>query len=498
MANPGPKIDYLSRDFAGMKDSLLQYAAATFPDWQPASEGDFGMMLLELFAYHADILGYYTDRAQMENYLATATQRESVLGIAYLLGYQPSPGTPAEGTVTLVTTAPSIVVPAGTQVMTGRIAALDGPITFETNADATLVNGVNSDVPVTEGVTTSYAKIGESSGLPNQTFLLPSTGVYTGTIRVFIEDYNGSITFLQGTKQIQAREWLRIDHLLDADDTDTVFEATLSADNTTTLLLGDDINGLIPPTGLQIFSSYRSGFGGSGNVVSGQVYLINSRDLRTVHVAQDADTEVYLSSAMTGGADPESTDSIRYNAPRAYRTQSRAINEQDFLDLALGVEGVTKANVVVGSFTSVTVYVTGPDGGAPTQTLKDFVAAKFHDRTLIGVSVTVSSPTFIPVNFGTVDDPVVLMLYDQYSQATVKAGVMAAIKTYISNMPFGQQMTVGAIYNVISTVEGVRFVNIPVMARDDSDQSGTANITPRVWEVFTAGTITVDMQGGVA
>lgn len=498
LTSSAPKIDYLSRDFEGLKESLLTYAANVFPDWQPASEGDFGMMLVELFSYLGDIMSYYTDRAQLENYLSTATQRESVLAIAYILGYVPSPGTPAQGTVSLTTDSASVLVPAGTQIMSKRIDALDSPVTFETNADATILKATPQDVPVTEGQTELYLKIGESTGLPNQSFLLPDPGVYTDTLRLFVEDYSGSTTITLGTKTIQVREWLPIDHLLDAEYADTVFESTQSASNTTTVLLGDDINGAIPPTGLQIFATYRHGFGLSGNVAAGQVYLINSRSLRGVRVDQDPDTGMYQSSEMVGGADPESTDSIRYNAPRAYRTQSRAINEQDFLDLALGVTGVTKANVVTGSFTSITVYITGPDGGAPTNSLKDLVATRFQDNLLIGVSVTVAAPDFIAINFGTVDTPVLLELRDQYSQANVKAAVIAAITTMILNMPFGRKMTVGAVYDAISTVEGVEFAHIPVMARADSDQTGTENITPRVWEVFTAGEFNIAVTGGVA
>src|SRR5665811_1534843 len=99
------------------------------------------MVLLELFAYMGDILSYYTDRAQFENYLTTATQRESVLGLAYLLGYVPNSGTPATGSVTLVTDAemPNTVVPAGTRITTGRIEALDGPVIFEVNTDTTIL-----------------------------------------------------------------------------------------------------------------------------------------------------------------------------------------------------------------------------------------------------------------------------------------------------------------------------------------------------------------------
>jgi hypothetical protein len=97
------KADYLSRDFAGLRESMLTYAQQVYPEWQPSSEGDFGMMMLELFAYMGDIVSYYTDRAQFENYLPTATQRDSILNLAFMLGYLPNSGSPAAGFIPLTT-----------------------------------------------------------------------------------------------------------------------------------------------------------------------------------------------------------------------------------------------------------------------------------------------------------------------------------------------------------------------------------------------------------
>lgn len=497
---PVPKPDYLSRDFVGLKSSLLQYAALSFPDWQPASEGDFGMVLVEMFAYFGDILSYYTDRAQFENYLGTATQRDSILGIAYLLGYLPNSGAPATGTVELVTDLgrPDTLVPGGSKILTGRIAAIDGPVTFETDDDATVpANGATSAVVnVTEGTTENYVKVGESGGLPAQTFLLAHTGVYRDTIRVFVEDTLGSVTFPFGANTIVAREWLLVDHLLDADSTGAVFE-TQYVDDGVMVNFGDDINGAIPGTGLQIFATYRHGVGSNGNVTAGQVKLIDDRTLAGVHVKKDTN-DVYLSSTMIGGTDPESIDSIRYNAPRAYRTQNRVVTEPDFIDLALGVEGVGKANVLVGTFTSVTVYVTGPDGGIPSDTLLDLVQSKFEGKTLTGVTVTVSPPTFVQINFGASLDRITVELYPQYSRKTALAAIKRDIRTFLSSMAFGDKLSVSDIYRVIKNVEGVRYADVSVMARADSAQTGTTRITPREWEVFTMGSTFFTMTGGVA
>lgn len=501
MAANAPKPDYLSRDFNGLKASLQTYASQTFPEWQPASEGDLGMVMLELFAYTGDIISYYTDRAQFENYLPTATQRDSVLGLAYLLGYVPNSGTPATGTVTLVTdsTIPDTTIPAGTQISTSRIEALDGPVVFEVNDD-TIIPGQGAaptPVNVTEGTTENYIKVGEATGLPALTALLPHTGVYRGTIRIFIEDSLGATTFAYGNSTITAREWTQVTHLLDAEATDTVFEAQF-LDNSTLINFGDDINGAIPNTGLQIFATYRHGAGSLGNVPAGSVRLINDRALAGVHVSRDSTSNAWISSDMVGGTDPETTESIRRNAPRAYRTQNRSVNKKDFKDVALGVDGVTRANVVSQTFTSVTVYVTGPDGGIPSQTLKDLVQKEFTNKTLVGVDVTVASPTLIPVNIGASGSKIAVEMYPQYSNKTGRAAVLAAIRTYIPTLRFGEKLTVGKLYDVISNVEGVRYVDIPLMARNDSVQSGTAAIMPRDWEVLTVGTMSIDVTGGVA
>lgn len=493
-----PKPDYLSRDYTGLRESLLQYASQSFPEWQPSSEGDFGILMVELFSYMGDILSYYTDRAQMENYLSTATQRDSVLGLAYLLGYVPNSGAPATGTVTLITDTgmPAVTLAAGTQITTNQITEIDNPVTFETDETVILAadGGANAPVAVTEGTTVRFELLEESTGQPSQAYTLQNTGVYRDTVRVFVEDSTGPVEIQGDAGEVtRAREWVRQEHLLDAESGDAVFEAY--EDDSTTIYFGDDINGAIPATGLQIYASYRHGYGAAGNVSEGAVRMLNDSTLSGVQVAQN-EAGQYLSSAMIGGADPEAISSIRYNAPRAYRTQRRAITEDDFKNLALGVEGVTKANVVVGSFTSVTVFITGPDGGAPSDTLKRITAAEFGRNVLTGVTVSVADPTFVPVNFGTVASPIRVMVNPRFSIETIRAAVEKNVRALVASRTFGDRLSVGAVYDVMSSIDGVIDVDITVMARADSAQAGVAALSPRPWEIFTVGLIELDITEG--
>jgi hypothetical protein len=87
-----PIIDYVTKDYAGFRDGMLAQIPLLLPSWTDRSESDFGVALIELFAYVADILSYYQDRVANEAYLGTASQRRSVQELLRLIDYQIDPG----------------------------------------------------------------------------------------------------------------------------------------------------------------------------------------------------------------------------------------------------------------------------------------------------------------------------------------------------------------------------------------------------------------------
>lgn len=492
MTDVAPNIDYTSRDYDGLRQSLLDYARVAFPDWQPASEGDFGVLMVELLAYTGDILSYYVDRAQIEAYLPTATQRSSVLQIAQLLGYQPNTGAPATGTVTLRTTSngTAVAVPAGTLLATGFVDSLDGPIYYETDIPVTVPGeGGTTVVPVTEGETkkdpTSGGplRITEANGNTNQVYRLPNPRVYEETVRVFVA----------------GEEWLPVNHLLDAEPNSRVFSVYTDATSYTWIQFGDGLNGAIPGIGLVIEAFFRVGVGATGNVPAGQVInIVAAIPNLSIQTSAESATES-TSTAMGGGADPESIEQIRTNAPRAFAAQQRAITLEDYADFALGVPGVAKANAVANFFSSVTTYVVGPDGGTPSDTLLDRVQGELDRRSLAGVTASVGSPTFVAINAGSSGSPIAVHVWNTYSRTGVQFNVEQAIKTMLSftERSLGDRLTVAEFYSRIMEIDGVRYVDIPLLARADAAQSGTADIQLLPWEFPKVGEIVVTSSGGI-
>jgi hypothetical protein len=168
LPTPAP-IDYSSRDFHSVLSDLLSQIPNFLPEWTDRSPSDFGIALLELFAYQTDILNYYIDRVANEAFLPTAQQRQSVLNLANLLDYTPSGNVAATVSLlfTIITPSPiPVIIPAGTRVNTPSIQGAS--VTFETLVALTIW-GDNT-------ATTTLNAAG--NGNPNQQFLL--SGPYDG------------------------------------------------------------------------------------------------------------------------------------------------------------------------------------------------------------------------------------------------------------------------------------------------------------------------------
>jgi hypothetical protein len=84
--------DIKARLLAGLSDKERPQLAGL----QTRSDDDFTIALLDAFASMADVLTFYQERIANESYLRTATERRSVLELARLTGYRPSPGVAAE------------------------------------------------------------------------------------------------------------------------------------------------------------------------------------------------------------------------------------------------------------------------------------------------------------------------------------------------------------------------------------------------------------------
>jgi hypothetical protein len=98
-------IDYRIGDYTTFRGALLRpnRGEVALADWHPGVEGDLASQLLEWWAYLADILAFYNERALSEALLRTAGGDVDIQRIIRLIGYRPRPGIGATGVVAALT-----------------------------------------------------------------------------------------------------------------------------------------------------------------------------------------------------------------------------------------------------------------------------------------------------------------------------------------------------------------------------------------------------------
>lgn len=120
-------------------------------------DDDFTIAVLDAFSVMADVLTFYTERYGNESYLRTAQQRQSVVDLAALVGYETSPGVAANTALAFTIDAAtgafgpaltgagngqvvpaassSVTIPAGTRVQSIPNNPTQLPQPFETSQD---------------------------------------------------------------------------------------------------------------------------------------------------------------------------------------------------------------------------------------------------------------------------------------------------------------------------------------------------------------------------
>tara|TARA_R110001592_G_scaffold37424_4_gene124846 strand:- start:10282 stop:12174 length:1893 start_codon:yes stop_codon:yes gene_type:complete len=102
-------VKYLNKDYNSFKNDLMEFAEIYFPDnFNDFSEGNPGMMFLEMAAYVGDVLSFYTDTQLRESFLLLAQEEENLYNLAYTMGYKPKVTSAASVDLEVYQLVPSI------------------------------------------------------------------------------------------------------------------------------------------------------------------------------------------------------------------------------------------------------------------------------------------------------------------------------------------------------------------------------------------------------
>lgn len=132
-------LNYRVGDYGAFRNYLLAQLSRLLPSLKTRDSDDPAIALLDSWAVVADVLTFYQERIINEAYLRTATERQSMIELARLIGYELKPGVSASTHLAFTIEdkpggLPQVTIPRGTQVMSipgeGEL-----PQMFETRED---------------------------------------------------------------------------------------------------------------------------------------------------------------------------------------------------------------------------------------------------------------------------------------------------------------------------------------------------------------------------
>lgn len=492
-----PRIDKTARDYASIKNALIQFIQARFPDdITDFTEATLGMSLLEMYAWIGDMLSFTLDRVANEVYLSTATERPNVLALAKMLGYKVRPASAASGVLSIVLGAvygQPVLIVAGTQLKVGDV-------TYEVLEAYSLPANTLEAGPGTSNPGLPGVKIGEgasfterfiATGSPFQTYTTIINKVIRDSIHVFVD---GIL-------------WQVVDSLVFASDT-TQYALTFTADGRAVIRFGDNLTGLSPQAGQEINIVFRSGGGTIGNAAANFIATTLQGTLPDSSVVK---LPVRNTSPIAGGAEAETIESIKFNAPRHLKTHGNAITQEDWNTLASNFSDPsvgTVANAVVvprlnrtnSGANEVDIYfwTRGVNNillAAP-QTLQDAAKAFLLQRAIWNIDIFTHGGSVKPINI-----TATVRVDTRFSDTTDMQGkIDQKIKTFFNRTSIrpGSIFHVSELFQEIQSIGGVLFCNLQATPDIPEDPlTPLQDVVTDPTEIYVLGTLdlTVTVQG---
>lgn len=325
---PSENIDLLK-----YKESLKAFLRGQdrFTDYD--FEGSNFNALLTLLAYNAYNMAHYDGMVGNEAWVDTAELRQSMVSHATDLNYLPRSMTSAQAVLEVEIfpddSPAAITIPRYYRFKTSDSNGTN--ISFVTDRDYIAIRSeegryIFNDVYVYQGEITEEYFIAEGIIQENDKtiyqipFVIASESIDIKSLEVFVKPtanstdivrYNYARTLAETTNQSQ-----------------TYFIRGIY-DNQYAIEFGDGTFGAAISNGNQVIARYRNTL---GSVIQGN-YILS----KTTNISGYSEIVVNSSTRVQGGFDRESIEQIRFNAPRYFQIQDRAVTSSDY-------QGIIKQN----------------------------------------------------------------------------------------------------------------------------------------------------------
>ena len=390
------KLEISELDFDGIKANLKTFLSQQdeFTDYN--FEGSGMSVLLDTLAYNTHYLAYNANMLANEMYLDSADLRSSVVSLAKQVGYTPTSCTASTAVLDVLVnnaSGASLTMSRGTKFTT----TVDGQsYSFVNNADVSITpaSGVYqfNDLTVYEGSYLNYKYTVSTSDI-DQRFIIPNDSVDTTTLTVKVQESSSDST---------TNTYTLATGISALDSTSKVYFLQEVEGGRFEVYFGDGVLGKSVADGNIVILDYincnRDGPNGASSfTLSGTIGGFSSATITT-------------DSNATGGTGLESISSIKYNAPRDYTAQDRAVTSEDYKVLVKSLYANAQAVQVYGGedaetpdYGKVYISIKAKSGSNLTVATKESIVTSLKKYAVASVTPVIIDPetTYITlvVNF---------------------------------------------------------------------------------------------------
>lgn len=423
-------IQVAALDFSGIKQNFINYLQTqdTFKDYN--FSGSSLSTLLDVLTYNTQYNAYYLNMVANEMFLDSALQRSSVVSHAKLMNYVPQSAVAPVAQINLsfsgITTT-NFTIPKYTNFISGIMP--DGThypyVAVDTYTVGVVANTATfTGVELKQGTVATYTYTVDSTANPQYIFEIPDANIDSSTLLVKVQQSisNTSYQIFNATT-----------NYLSLTPTDAVYFLQEAVDGNYQIYFGDGVLGQQLSDGNIVVVSYISTKGTAGGLASTFGLMDN--------LGNPTQPTITTYQAATQGKDKESIDSIKFQAPKAFASQGRAVSKNDYIT-------ILQQNTIGVQFDAVSVW--GGEENSPPVYGQVFIALKPKG----GYSLTPTQKQLLisqvikPISVMTVEPTI---LDPDYTYVQVSANVLYAPSMTALSSSSLQTVVQNAIYNYSTT-----------------------------------------------
>jgi hypothetical protein len=409
-------------DFNEIRNNLKTYLSSQTGLKDYNFEGSTMAVLLDLLAYNTHYNAYYTNMIANEMFLDTAQQRDSVVSFAKALGYTPTSAIGARANLRLTFSGVGNTVPQFSIAKNSRFTTTidDVTYTFVTPVTYTVINSNNTfvrDIEVKEGTLVTHRFTVDTS--LNQRYILPNANVDTSSIIVKVQTSSSDSATQEFTRATNIRQIFQ---------TSPIYFLEEASDGKYELVFGKGALGKSLVTGNIIIVDYLVC---NDEVTNGaNTFSVDSLAASTSYTS----VSIQVTKNAYGGRKQETIESVKFNAPRNYQTQNRAIVAEDYERILLSENSDLQSVVAFGGeladpqvFGKVFIAIKPFGEQFLTATRKQQLRESIVDRAPLSID-----PVLIDAKY-TYIVPTITTYYDKNKTTSSPGQIEQAVRTAVTN-----------------------------------------------------------------